>query len=104
MDKKEILQKAGNQEGPDEREQQILLKSYDSAFTAELLICCGLMIFKYIIGEPALDLFLVIEGQQAFRSFYIYSKDHEKRKYLYLGMFLTAVCIFNLIVYVNAVF
>ena len=51
-----------------------------------------------------LGLFLVIEGQQAFRSFYIYSKDHEKRKYLYLGMFLTAVCIFNLIVYVNAVF
>ncbi|MEE3486629.1 MAG: DUF6442 family protein [Bulleidia sp.] len=104
MDKEEILKNARQQEGPDEREQQIVLKSYDAAFTAELIVCCGLMIFKYIIGEPALDLFLVIEGQQAVRSFYIYSRDHEKRKYLYLGMVLTAVCIFNLIVYLKAVF
>jgi hypothetical protein len=90
MDREEILKYAAEQDGPDEREEQVDVSSGDDAYFVGLIVCGFLAIIKTLVfRKRPYDIFAV---EFASETAYMYKKWKRMRqdKYL-LGMAVNAV-------------
>ena len=90
MDREEILKYAAEQNGPDEREEQMDVTSGDDAYFVGMMVCGMLAIIKILVfRKRPYDIFTV---QFASETAYMYKKWKRMRqdKYL-LGMAVDAV-------------
>jgi len=85
MDRKDILRKA-QEEGHDEREEQIKDKAFHIGWISVSLVLLFLIVFRSIYNESASDILMILMAQIGSISFYQYFKIREKRAYLFAGI------------------
>lgn len=90
MDREEILKYAAEQNGPDEREEQMDVTSGDDAYFVGMIVCGMLAIIKILVlRKKPYDIFTV---QFASETAYMYKKWKRMRQDKYLfGMAVNAV-------------
>lgn len=88
MDKNEILEKAQNTKGDDEREQQIYKTASDYAMAIGLIVCAVIIILKSAANQPVLDIWAVYEIMLGVRGLYYSIKLRKTARIVIYGILL----------------